>query len=70
LSTPAPAKAAIKCSIVPTILPALSDSIVQPAESIAFSHEARISAPLSVLRKTIPVAGAAGINFIETRCPE
>ena len=70
LSTAAPAKAAIRCSTVPTIVPPPSDSIVQRVESTAFSHTARISAPVSVRRKTIPVPATAGTRLIATRCPE
>ena len=46
------------------------DNTVQSGDSIAFAQLARICAPASRRRNTIPVPGTAGDRVISTRRPE
>ena len=70
LSISAPANAAIRCSTVPIVVPSPFDRTVQSGEAIVFTQLARISAPASVRRNTIPVSGGAGRKVILTFRPE
>jgi hypothetical protein len=52
------------------VIPSPFDNTVHRGDSIALTQLARISAPASARRNTIPVSGAAGIKVIVTFRPE
>src|ERR1051325_9920765 len=70
LSIPQPASAAIRCSIVPTRIPSPFDSTVDKFDSHVLDQSARISAPASIRRNTIPASGGAGYIRIVTGLPQ
>ena len=70
LSMRLPARAASKCSTVATWTPSRLESTVESADSMLLLQSARISAPASDRRKTMPLSGPAGCRIIVTGCPQ
>ena len=69
---PTPAKAAIRCSIVPTLTPLSAPIVVHRRVHTTRSQRARIAVPppsMSVRTKRMPLSGSPGARDMVTRAP-